>query len=36
MAKEWGGEWTEDKLAVMRRYFSGYARALKNQPFEKW
>ena len=36
MPREWGGDWTEDKLAVMHRYFSAYAKALKNQRFEKW
>lgn len=36
MAHQFGGDWTEDKLEVMRRYFSAYAQALKNQPFAKW
>lgn len=31
-----GGPWTGDKLEVMRRYFDAYAKALKNQLFEKW
>lgn len=33
---EFGGDWTEDKLAVMRRYFGAYSQALKNQRFAKW
>ena len=36
MIHMFGGDWTEDKLEVMRRYFSAYAQALKNQPFAKW
>ena len=36
MAHRFGGDWTEDKLAVMQRYFSAYAQALKNQHFAKW
>jgi three-Cys-motif partner protein len=36
MDHEFGGHWTEEKLDVMRRYFTAYARALKNQQFQKW
>ena len=36
MTHTFGGEWTEEKLAVMHRYFSAYAQALKNQPFSRW
>ena len=36
MTHTFGGDWTEDKLEVMRRYFSSYAQALKNQSFAKW
>jgi three-Cys-motif partner protein len=36
MPNIFGGEWTEEKLLVMHRYFSGYAQALKFQPFERW
>jgi three-Cys-motif partner protein len=36
MAHKFGGEWTDDKLEVMRRYFSAYAMALKNQAFGRW
>jgi three-Cys-motif partner protein len=36
MVHEFGGNWTEEKLEVMQRYFSAYAQALKNQPFAKW
>jgi three-Cys-motif partner protein len=36
MTYQFGGNWTENKLAVMQRYFSAYAQALKNQPFAKW
>jgi three-Cys-motif partner protein len=36
MTHTFGGDWTEDKLAVMGRYFAAYAQALKNQPFAKW
>ena len=36
MDHEFGGGWTEEKLEVMRRYFSAYAQALKNQRFAKW
>jgi three-Cys-motif partner protein len=36
MSHVFGGDWTEDKLEVMRRYFSAYAQALKNQHFAKW
>ncbi len=31
-----GGAWTDDKLEVMNRYFSAYASALRNQPFQRW
>jgi three-Cys-motif partner protein len=30
-----GGEWTERKLSVVRRYLQAYAQALKNQPFRR-
>ena len=30
-----GGAWTERKLSVVRRYLEIYARALKNQPFQR-
>ncbi len=36
MKHQFGGDWTEDKLEVMQRYFSAYAQALKNQHFAKW
>ncbi len=36
MTHQFGGDWTEDKLAVMQRYFSAYAQALKNMHFAKW
>ncbi len=36
MVHEFGGNWTEEKLEVMHRYFSAYAQALKNQPFAIW
>jgi three-Cys-motif partner protein len=36
MVHQFGGDWTEDKLEVMQRYFSAYAQALKNQHFAKW
>ncbi|MBI1867504.1 MAG: three-Cys-motif partner protein TcmP [Methylocystis sp.] len=36
MSHTFGGNWTEEKLAVMQRYFTAYARALKNQHFNKW
>lgn len=36
MAHVFGGKWTEQKLQVMERYFSAYAIALKNAPFERW
>jgi three-Cys-motif partner protein len=36
VAHTFGGDWTEDKLEVMRRYFSAYAIALKGQRFAKW
>jgi three-Cys-motif partner protein len=36
MIHRFGGDWTEDKLEVMKRYFEAYARALKNQFFAKW
>ena len=36
MAKQaFGGDWTEDKLNRLRAYLTGYATALKNQPFER-
>ena len=36
MAHEFGGEWTDLKLEVMRAYFGAYAVALKNQSFQCW
>ncbi len=36
MTHTFGGKWTEEKLAVMQRYFSAYAQALKKQRFCKW
>jgi three-Cys-motif partner protein len=36
MIHTFGGNWTEEKLAVMRSYFGAYAQALKNQHFAKW
>jgi len=36
MSQSFGGEWTEEKLEVMKRYFAAYAQALKNQHFAKW
>ncbi len=36
MTQTFGGKWTDEKLEVMRRYFSAYAQALKYQPFSKW
>lgn len=30
-----GGAWTERKLSVVRRYLEIYAKALKNQPFQR-
>jgi three-Cys-motif partner protein len=36
MVHTFGGKgWTDDKLEVMRRYFTAYAQALKNQSFRK-
>jgi three-Cys-motif partner protein len=35
MAHAFGGAWTERKLSVVRRYLEIYAKALKNQPFER-
>jgi three-Cys-motif partner protein len=32
MRHEFGGDWTEEKLAVMRHYFTSYATALQNKP----
>lgn len=34
--QNFGGNWTEEKLSVMRNYFQAYATALKNQPFKKY
>lgn len=31
-----GGDWTEDKLKVLRLYLQTYAKALKNEQFEKY
>lgn len=36
MAHEFGGEWTDLKLEVMRAYFGAYAVALKKQSFQCW
>ncbi len=36
MAHEFGGNWTEEKLAVMRHYFTSYAMALKDKPDPAW
>ncbi len=36
MAHTFGGDWTEDKLEVVRRYFDANAKAQKNQHFAKW
>jgi three-Cys-motif partner protein len=36
VAHQFGGDWTEEKLEVMQRYFSAYSQALKNQRFAKW
>jgi three-Cys-motif partner protein len=36
MAHEFGGNWTEEKLAVMRHYFTSYATALQNKPNPEW
>src|SRR5262245_25020117 len=36
MSQSFGGEWTEEKLEVMKRYFAAYSQALKNQRFAKW
>ena len=30
---QWGGEWTDEKLRVLRGYLEAYLTALKNQPF---
>lgn len=35
MAHAFGGAWTERKLSVVRTYLEAYARALKNQPFQR-
>ncbi|MBM3608548.1 MAG: three-Cys-motif partner protein TcmP [Alphaproteobacteria bacterium] len=34
--QEFGGNWTEEKLVVMRNYFQAYTVALKKQPFRKY
>ncbi len=34
MTQTFGGGWTEEKLAVMRHYFSAYATALQKKPTE--
>jgi three-Cys-motif partner protein len=34
MRHEFGGEWTETKLAILAKYLRAYTTALKNQPFE--
>jgi three-Cys-motif partner protein len=36
MAHNFGGDWTEEKLAVMRHYFTAYATALQNRPNPAW
>lgn len=33
-AHKFGGDWTQQKLAVLRKYLSAYTTALKNQPFK--
>ena len=33
MNDSYGGDWTEEKLAVLRNYLDAYTSALKNQPF---
>jgi three-Cys-motif partner protein len=33
---EFGGDWTEEKLTVMRHYFTSYATALQNKPNPSW
>jgi three-Cys-motif partner protein len=35
-ANRFGGDWTESKLATLRKYLHAYTTALKKQPFEKW
>lgn len=32
--QRFGGNWTEEKLALLQKYLSAYTTALKNQPFE--
>lgn len=32
-AQMFGGEWTEEKLGILREYLDAYTQALKNQPF---
>lgn len=34
MTQQFGGQWTEDKLEILRRYLDAYTTALKNQPFQ--
>lgn len=34
-AQRFGGAWTEDKLARIRKYLAAYTTALKNQPFRR-
>ena len=31
--RAFGGDWTEQKLAILRRYLDAYTTALKDQPF---
>lgn len=36
LAAAFGGPWTEEKLAILERYFDAYTTALRRQPFELW
>jgi three-Cys-motif partner protein len=36
LAHVFGGDWTEDKLTVMRHYFTSYSIALQNKPNPSW
>ena len=31
--RSFGGQWTREKLEILRRYLDAYTTALKNQPF---
>jgi len=33
-SKKYGGDWTERKLKILRKYLSAYTKALKNMPFK--